>query len=112
MAKAYEARLRDSFDATLREAGEFFMGRGDVRATMRRLAERFAAEDIGYAIVGAMALGQHGYVRMTEVVDVLVTREGLSRFARTCSGKGSVTRTREPSGHFVMPRPAFASSSW
>ena len=94
MAKAYEARLRDSFEATLREAGEFFMGRGDVRATMRRLAERFAAEDIGYAIVGDMALGQHGYVRMTEVVDVLVTREGLSRFARTCSVKGYVPTSK------------------
>jgi hypothetical protein len=87
---AFEVRLRDSFDSTLREASEFFMGRGDVRRTMRRLAERLAAEGVSYAIVGGMALGEHGYVRMTEDVDVLVTREGLARFIDACGGRGYV----------------------
>lgn len=94
MTKAYEVQLRDSFEATLREAGEFFMGRGDLRTTMSRLAARLAAEKIEYAVVGAMALGQHGYVRMTEDVDVLITREGLRRFSETCSGKGYVPTHR------------------
>jgi len=93
-AKAYEARLRNSFEATLHEAGEFFMGRGDLRATMKRLAARLAAEKIPYAVVGAMALGQHGYVRMTEDINVLVTRQGLRRFSQTCSGKGYVPTHR------------------
>lgn len=66
------------------------MGRGDVRRTMRRLAERLAAEGVSYAIVGGMALGEHGYVRMTEDVDVLVTREGLARFIDACGGRGYV----------------------
>jgi hypothetical protein len=92
MAKPYEARLRESFDSTLQEAAEFFMGKGDVRVTMRRLAARLAAEAIQYAVVGGMALGEHGYVRMTEDVDVLVTREGLARFTKACSGRG-YTRT-------------------
>ena len=84
----FEARLRESFDATLREASEFFMGSGDVRKTMRRLAERLASAGVGYAIVGGMALGEHGYVRMTEDVDVLVTREGLACFVEACVGRG------------------------
>lgn len=88
MVRAYEARLRDSFDSTLREASEFFMGGGDVRKTLRRLAERLHAEGIAYAIVGGMALGEHGYVRMTEDVDVLVTRDGLARFRDACVGRG------------------------
>lgn len=92
MAKPYEARLRESFDSTLQEAAEFFMGKGDVRVTMRRLAARLAAEAIPYAVVGGMALGEHGYVRMTEDIDVLVTREGLARFTKACSGRG-YTRT-------------------
>jgi len=92
MAKPYEARLRESFDSTLQEAAEFFMGKGDVRATMRRLAARLAAEAIPYAVVGGMALGEHGYVRMTDDIDVLVTREGLARFTKACSGRG-YTRT-------------------
>lgn len=84
----FEARLRESFDATLREASEFFMGSGDVRKTMRRLAERLTSAGVSYAIVGGMALGEHGYVRMTEDVDVLVTREGLTRFVEDCVGRG------------------------
>ncbi|MFN8626997.1 MAG: hypothetical protein U0587_13585 [Candidatus Binatia bacterium] len=90
MVRAYEVQIRDSFEATLRAAGEFFMGRGDLRSTMRRLAARLAAGRIDYAVIGAMALGQHGYVRMTEDVDVLVTRGGLRRFTATCSGRGYV----------------------
>jgi len=92
MAKPYEARLRESFDSTLQEAAEFFMGKGDVRVTMRRLAARLAAEAIPYAVVGGMALGEHGYVRMTDDIDVLLTREGLARFTKACSGRG-YTRT-------------------
>jgi hypothetical protein len=37
-----------------------------------------------------MALGEHGYVRMTEDVDVLLTEEGLSRFRERCVGRGYV----------------------
>jgi hypothetical protein len=88
MATPYETRLRESFDATLREASEFFMGRGDLRATMKRLAGRFAAEGIAYAVIGGMALGEHGYVRMTDDVDILVTRDGLKRFTEHCVGLG------------------------
>ena len=88
--KPYEVRLRDSFDATLHEAGEFFMGRGDVRTTMKRLARTLAGGGIDYAVIGAMALGEHGYVRMTEDVDILITRDGLARFVKGLSGRGYV----------------------
>jgi hypothetical protein len=84
----YEARLRASFDSTLREASEFFMGGGDVRKAMKRLAERLTAESIPYAVLGGMALGEHGYVRMTDDVDIVVTRTGLDRFVSTCVGRG------------------------
>jgi hypothetical protein len=91
MASAdYEARLRESFDATLREASEFFMGRGDVRETMTRLARTLAAEAIPYAVLGGMALGEHGYVRMTDDVDIVVTPEGLTRFVASLVGRGYV----------------------
>lgn len=86
----YEQRLHDSFDSTLREASEFFMGRGDVRKTMRRLAERLASESIPYAVAGGMALGEHGYVRMTDDVDIVLTASGLERFVERCVGRGYV----------------------
>ena len=86
----YEVRLRESFDATLREASEFFMGGGDVRKTMKRLAERLAAESIPYAVLGGMALGEYGYVRMTDDVDIVLTPRGLERFVSACVGRGYV----------------------
>ena len=86
----YEQRLRASFEATVRETSEFFMDRGDVRKTMARLGERLRSEGIPYAVVGGMALGKHGYVRMTEDVDILLTPEGLKRFLERCVGRGYV----------------------
>jgi hypothetical protein len=86
----YEARLRASFDATVREAGDFFVKRGPLHETLRRLAARLDAEGIPYALIGGMALGGHGYVRMTEDVHVLMTAEGLVRFTERCVGRGWV----------------------
>ena len=64
----------------VREAGDYFAGGGRLHATLRRLAQRLSSEGIAYALLGGMALGEHGYVRMTEDVDVLLTADGLSRF--------------------------------
>jgi hypothetical protein len=90
IAATYEQRLRSSFDAVLGEASDFFMGRGDLRGTVRRLAASLGAEGISYAIVGSLAAGEHGYVRMTEDVDVLLTAEGLARFEERLVGRGFV----------------------
>jgi hypothetical protein len=87
---AYEVELRESLAATLREAGAYFATVGRLHETLRRLAERLAAEGIDYAIVGGMALGEHGYVRMTDDVDVLLTAAGLARFVERWVGRGYV----------------------
>ena len=49
-----------------------------------------ALEEAGipYAIVGAIALNEYGYHRFTEDVDMLLTREGLSRFKQRWLGRG------------------------
>ena len=86
----YEEALRDSLDSMLREAGDYFAGRGHLRETLRRLALRLDDEGIAYALLGGLALGEHGYVRMTDDVDVLVTPEGLARFLDRCVGRGYV----------------------
>ena len=64
----------------VREAGDYFAGGGRLHVTLRRLAQRLSGEGIAYALLGGMALGEHGYVRMTEDVDVLLTADGLARF--------------------------------
>jgi hypothetical protein len=86
--KPYESELHASFEATLREAGSYFVRQGRLHETLRRLASRLRGEAIAYALVGGMALGEHGYVRMTEDVDVLLTPEGLARFGERLVGCG------------------------
>lgn len=86
----YEDALHESFGTMLREAGAYFMKEGRLLDTLRRLAERLTAEGIDYAVVGALALGEHGYVRMTEDVDVLLTPGGLESFRERIVGRGYV----------------------
>jgi hypothetical protein len=71
-------------------ADDFFMKKGIVFETMRRLAQRLEAEGISYAVIGGMALAAHGYIRMTLDIDVLLTSEGLARFREKLVGRGYV----------------------
>lgn len=64
------------------------MKTGQVHQAALALARRLDAEGIPYAIVGAMALGAHGYERVTSDVDLLLGREGLARFKRAYLGRG------------------------
>jgi GNAT superfamily N-acetyltransferase len=72
----------------LRDADDFFAGRGPIHTTLRRLADRLDREGIPYALIGAMALNLLGYVRQTVDLDVLLTGEGLERFRREFVGRG------------------------
>ena len=88
--RPYETILRETGHSLLREAGDYFAGRGRLHDTLRRLSGRLLDEGIAYALVGGLALGHHRYVRMTDDVDVIVTREGLERFHERCVGRGYV----------------------
>jgi hypothetical protein len=89
-SRPYEQTLHESLASVLREAGAYFMSEGRLLETLRRLATRLDDEGISYALLGGMALGEHGYVRMTEDIDVLLTREGLDRFRSRLLGRGYV----------------------
>ncbi len=84
----YQARLQDDYLALLQEASDFYMSRGDVFTTLQNLTRRLDAEKIPYALVGGLALGAHGFVRMTQDVDLLMTREGLELFKEKFLGRG------------------------
>ena len=76
----------------VREAGDYFAGGGRLHATLRRLAQRLSSEGIAYALLGGMALGEHGYARMTsaphrlrdlaDVQEIIKTRGLDETFAR------------------------------
>jgi len=68
------------------------MGEADVQRALEKLTRCLEEQRIPYAIVGALALGEHGYRRATVDIDVLVTREGLARFKERFLGHGYVER--------------------
>jgi hypothetical protein len=60
----------------------FKQGRDPVPATMRRLVRRLERAGITHAVMGGMAVFAHGHERLTNDVDVLLTRAGLEEFRR------------------------------
>lgn len=68
------------------------MGLDEVHEAMRKLCAALEADEISYAVAGAMALNAHGYQRVTTDVDVLLTREGLASFKAKHLGRGWVER--------------------
>lgn len=86
----YEARLQDDFLTLLKEASNYYMARGDVFTTLQNLTRRLNEERISYALIDGLALAAHGFVRMTQDVDILMTREGLETFKQRFLGRGYV----------------------
>ena len=72
------------------EARRYFMGKGRLNKTLARITSDLDAHNISYAVIGATALLAHGYPRITEDIDLLMTREGLERFHEELIGLGYV----------------------
>lgn len=70
------------------EGLEFFRGKGMLNDALKKLAADLDRNEIDYAVIGAIALNQHGYRRFTEDIDLLLTREGLERFHEKLVGLG------------------------
>lgn len=84
---AYEQLLRQGGDRVLREASAYFAGAGLLYSTLHRLTQRLDAEGIPYALLGGLALAEHGYPRLTEDIDLLMTPSGLERFRHQLVGR-------------------------
>ena len=69
---------------------DFYMARGEIYETLRRLAQNLREEEIDYAILGGMALALHGFVRPTQDIDLLMTPSGLEKFHERLVGRGYV----------------------
>ena len=70
------------------EARRYFMGKGRLNKTLARLTSELEDHGIPYAVIGANALLAHGYPRLTEDIDLLMTREGLEKFHAELVGLG------------------------
>lgn len=59
-----------------------------INDALKRIAADLDRNNIDYAVIGAIALNQHGYRRFTEDIDLLLTKEGLEKFKKTLRGFG------------------------
>ena len=82
--------LGERFEAALERIGAYFMASSPVQNAAAEIARRLTDLRIDYAIAGALCLAAHGAVRATEDVDVLIARDGLSRFKEHWLGRGYV----------------------
>ncbi len=80
--------LISSPSAAYDEALKFFGGTGMINDALGRLARDLARHNIDYAVVGAVALNQHGFQRLTVDIDLLMSVEGLDRFVKELIGLG------------------------
>jgi hypothetical protein len=78
----------DRLFEVVREAERFFMAKDAVHGALEKLVGLLAAGPIPYALIGAMALNEYGYRRVTVDLDILLTREGLDAFKRAHLGRG------------------------
>src|SRR4051794_39295116 len=74
--------------ATFDEGLAFFRGEGMLNRTLPRVVADLERIGIDYAVIGAIALNQHGYKRFTEDIDILVTKDGLKKFQEQLVGLG------------------------
>ncbi len=72
------------------EVDLFFMQQGKVYETLQRLAQKLPNAGIDYALIGGMALAIHGYVRLTQDVDLLMSEAGLAQFQKMLVGRGYI----------------------
>jgi|HubBroStandDraft_2_1064218.scaffolds.fasta_scaffold75395_2 hypothetical protein len=70
------------------ESKRFFAGMSALHDTLNELTKKFDELGVRYVVIGGMALTVHGYARMTEDIDVLVTREDLKTIHAELVGKG------------------------
>ncbi|BCM91263.1 hypothetical protein IAD21_03129 [Abditibacteriota bacterium] len=56
--------------------------------TLKQLAADLDALGITYAVIGAIALNQHGFQRFTSDIDILLSKDGLERFKAELVGRG------------------------
>jgi len=78
--------------AAAAHATRYFMNDADVHHALAKIARLLDEAKIPYALVGALALGEYGYRRVTTDVDLLLTRDGLEAFKAKQLGRGYVEK--------------------
>jgi hypothetical protein len=81
---------RESLPDRYAEAVRYFMGQGRLNIALTNLTRDLKQHGIDYMVIGAIALMEHGYPRLTEDINLVLTPEGLEAFHRELIGLGYV----------------------
>jgi hypothetical protein len=92
MSQSLPVEREEAFWSGIAYARRFFMGEADVQQALERLARLLDERGIPYALIGAMALNEWGYRRVTVDVDVLLTAEGLRALKSEALGRGYIEK--------------------
>lgn len=84
----YQAKLDKHPRWALSEGSRHFDKKSAVFNALRKITKRLEDLDIPYAVVGGMALFEHGLRRFTEDVGILVTKESLKKVHDELDGRG------------------------
>src|SRR5882672_12832842 len=72
------------------EALRYFMGQGNLNKALAKVTRDLKDHGIDYMVIGAVALLEHGYPRLTADIDLVLTPKGLEAFHRELIGLGYV----------------------
>jgi hypothetical protein len=84
----YEQQLARDLRWALTEGSRHFEENSAVFGALRKITSRLNDMGVAYAVVGGLALFQHGLRRFTEDVDILVTKDDLRRIHKELEGLG------------------------
>jgi len=62
------------------------MGQGNLNKALAKVTRDLKDHGIDYMVIGAVALMEHGYPRLTEDIDLVLTPKGLEAFHRELIG--------------------------
>ena len=82
-----------------------------LNSTLLRIAADLDRNGIAYAVIGAIALNQHGYQRLTVDIDLLLTKEGLQKFRDQLVGRGYFPAFAGATREFKVMRASESRSS-
>ena len=102
MGEPLPVEREDAFWSGVENARRFFMGTSDVQQALERLAQLLDEKGIPYAVIGAMALNEWGYRRVTVGVDVLLTAGGCAP-SRKRSSAAATPRSSPAAGACATP---------
>jgi predicted nucleotidyltransferase len=68
------------------EALRYFMGQGSLNSALAKVTRDLKEHGIDYMVIGAVALLEHGYPRLTDDIDLVLTPKGLEAFHRELIG--------------------------